>query len=260
MKGLIMDAVDRRVDDVRNQLDGRGGNPEALATTVARGVQLMTWETFTEAAIGMKLPLPRTEGESYTYDIYLEDIKQLFASNNDLNLAQGLYSLLGGGSQGTLVKAAVMPMVGIFVSFAFLMYVTSMGVIYITSKGAQWFFVPRKAWAKYEEDCQNHGVRTMQHHLITIGVYSRFPWYARHWIPFRIELKRRFAWIANPTTRERRRLGVMFVALLGLHVLVAGYETAFLQWQQVPFAIVTVALRLLGIEPGFPVFLPAFLQ
>lgn len=260
MTEVIMRAVDRRVDQYRSRLSEADINPEALSIPVAGSIRLMTWERFTQGSLGMTMPVPSAMGQGYTFQHYQRDIQTLFNQNNAYELARGLYQLMSGDNKGTPIKATVMPMIGILISFAFLMTMTGWAVLMLVRKGVESFWLARSGWEDYERDYINKGPQGMVRYLKEMGVYEKISWYGRYWIPIRIWVMRNTLWFVCRERYYRLRLLLIATAIIGAHVSIVGIKVAYLQWQQIPYAIVTETLSVMGLEPVFPSFLPGFLQ
>ena len=260
MKEVIMRAVDRRVDQYRSRLSEADINPEALSIPVAGSIRLMTWERFTQGSLGMTMPVPSATGQGYTFQHYQRDIQTLFNQNNAYELARGLYLLMSGDNKGTPIKATVMPMIGILISFAFLMTMTGWAVLMLVRKGVESFWLARSGWEDYERDYINKGPQGMVRYLKEMGVYEKISWYGRYWIPIRIWVMRNTLWFVCRERYYRLRLLLIATAIIGFHVSMVGIKAAYLQWQQIPYAVVTETLSLVGLAPVFPSFLPGFLQ
>jgi hypothetical protein len=140
------------------------------------------------------------------------------------------------------------------------MTMTGWAVLMLARKGVEWFWLARSGWEDYESDYINKGPQEMVRYLKEMGVYEKISWYGRYWIPIRIWVMRNTIWFVCRERYYRLRLLLIATAIIGFHVSMVGIKAAYLQWQQIPYAVVTETLSLVGLAPVFPSFLPGFLQ
>ncbi|WP_304526864.1 hypothetical protein [Halomonas sp. I5-271120] len=266
MKKLVMQAVDRRMDVVRHQVASQPFDITALPTKRYGGAEYVPWATFSDAALGMTMPPPAGGDLDYTYQDYRADVAGIFESNSRFEQARGLYTLRQGEDGIQPIKAAVLPAAGILTSFALLSVTTLWGLYLGLCKLLSRWALPRTGWEHYEWDYTVRG-RFFIAELKEYGTYDKIGLYGRYWIPLRVWLKTRLSPAPHGSRARHHRIrwgrprnlawlvGVMFLA----HAMLAGTWEALLLWQQVPYALVTELLAIVGLSPGFPSFIPAFL-
>lgn len=232
-RALLMEVVDSRAAEVRVELNNIGIDTDELAKDVA-GTRLMMWGALTHDRIGLILPPPTTMGDDYTYEAYKSDIQAIFKNQEGIFLARGLYKLYSLEEKGAPVKAAIMPMVGILASFVFLLTVQVVVIRKLVIQLINFLYERLSATI-----ILRRSVYVMEHKLKKNPV---------HYVMY-------VTWVSLILLQNIvRSKFTTYVVLpnLGLILFALGNE-------QFLYATTTSALSVLGLEPGFPSFIPDFL-